>query len=182
MILVVLFFVFAGLAIFHFWWDGIIAPSVRLEMRYELFKMRDSLRRLKIDHGEQVNDELFDVLQHMLNNELAFLHRATFGNLYFAYKRYGDKEDLKLGFEKFTKLVEESHLDEVKAIAHRSSLIVVCALIVNSGGWLVYVVPILLLAISYKTIQVLATKLLIGLTYKEVRTLFPDPNHAVFVS
>jgi hypothetical protein len=179
---VILFFIFVGLAFFHFWWEGIIAPSIRLELRFDVFKMRDVLRRAKIEHGEQLDDELFDVLQHVLNKEIAFLHRATLVSFYSAYKRYANSEELETSYKRFQKLVAECALPEIKNIAERSAVVTVCAMIVNSGGWLVYVVPILLLAVSFRTIQLLSAKLLVGLSDKEVNRSFPDTSQVAFAS
>jgi hypothetical protein len=85
---------------------------------------------------------------------------------------------LDINYEHFKKLVRECEIVEVKELAERSTVVTAQALIVNSGGWLVYLVPILLIAISFTWIQMLATKLLIGLTEKEVNTAFPDERVA----
>src|SRR6266513_6544694 len=130
--MIVLFYIFLILVILHFVWDGIIAPSIRLEIRYELFEMRDKLRRLKIQLHDQFNDELFNLLQHILNNELAFLHRARIVDFYRAYKKYGNSKSLQLTFENFQRLVNECSIEDVRKLWERTGLITVCALVVNS--------------------------------------------------
>lgn len=172
----VLFLVFIGLVIFHFWWDAIIAPSARMELRYELFRMRDELRRLKIDHPQELDDEVFDTFQHILNKEIRFLHQATIGALFLAYRKYKDDPSIEENFQRFEKLIDESQFEEIKNIDENSAVVTGVALVVNSGGWLIYVIPALLLAVSFGTIQMIAKKLLVGLSEKEVRTIFPDKD------
>lgn len=170
----VLFLVFIGLVVFHFWWDAIIAPSARLELRYELFKLRDELRRLKMDHPLEVDDELFDVMQHMLNKEIRFLHQATIGALCLAYYKHKNDPSMEENFQRFEKLIHGSQLEAIKDIDNNSSDVTILALVLNSGGWLIYIVPALLLAVSFRTVQLVTRKLLVGLSEKEVRTMFPD--------
>jgi len=54
--------VLAGLAVYHFVYEGILAPSFRLKLRFELFELRDELRKLKISHAEDLRDEI-DLIQ-----------------------------------------------------------------------------------------------------------------------
>ena len=158
-------------------WEGIIAPSIRLEIRYELFKMRDAIRRLKIEYGDQFSNELFDTLQHTINNEIGLLHHATIGDFYKAYKKYGNKEQLPAEIEKLEQLIKDCPISEVRDIWTRSVAALVIAFIVNTGGWLIYIVPIIITLVSLNSIRKLA-KILIGLSTNDVNKLFPQsPRH-----
>jgi hypothetical protein len=174
------FFIFVGLVIFHFFWEGIIAPSVRMEIRYELFKMRDSIRMLKIQHDEKFDDQLFYSLQRMLNHGIALLHHATIMDFYRIYKNT-DPHKLEINVERQEKLIRDCPISEVQDIWKRTVGITVLALIVNSGGWLVYIVPPILLWFGYSSVK-RCVKLLFGLSENEVNQLFPPRPREVVMS
>lgn len=175
----ILFFTFASLAIIHFVYEGIIAPSVRLELRYEAFKMRDKLRKLKIEHGDQVNDELFQILQRSLNNEIALLHRATISSFYHASKALRGSKRAQEEIERIEQLVSECQLEEVHEIREKGVLNIAFAFVVNSGGWLIYILPIALVVKSYNSIITLAKRLM-GLSESDIDQMFPPTSNAGF--
>jgi hypothetical protein len=51
--------VLMALAVFHFVYESIWAPSFRLSLRFRLFVMRDEVRQLKIECAETLGDEHF---------------------------------------------------------------------------------------------------------------------------
>lgn len=171
----ILFFVFLALVVFHFVWEGIIAPSIRLEIRYKLFKLRDELRRLKIEQGNRFSDEIFDDLQKTINNEIGLLHRGNIGNLYRAYRKFGNDEGLVAEMTRLEKLIEECPLDEVRDVRNKSVGWGMLGFLVNSGGWFVYIVPPVLLAISYGTIRSFIKKLIV-LPEKDIDRIIPPQN------
>lgn len=174
------FFIFVGLAIFHFFWEGIIAPSVRMEIRYKLFKMRDSIRMLKMQYGEEFDDELFYSLQRMLNHQIALLHHATIMDFYRIYKNT-DPHKLEINVERQEKLIQDCPISEVQEIWKKTIATALLALIVNSGGWLVYIIPPILLVIGYSSIK-RCVKLLLGLSDNDVNRLFPQRPREVVMS
>jgi hypothetical protein len=176
-----LFYLFVFLAIFHCVWEGIIAPEIRMEFRWELFEMRDRLRKLKMDNGDQISDSLFEDLQHIINNQIALLHRATIGDFVRAYKTVNTKKNAKEVLERFEQSINSCTVADVRNIWNKSVAVTVGAFIINSGGWLVYVVPVLIALICYGTIKRFA-KLLVALPDKDINKLFPATPQVVFVS
>lgn len=168
----VLFYVFVVLAIYHFVWEGIIAPSVRLEIRYELFELRDRLRRIKIEQGNSLNDELFTRLQRSINKEIALLQNADIRSLYYAYTKLYDKKDVLDEIETFDRLVEECSIEEVRNIRHKSIGALAHAFVINSGGWLIYIIPVFLIIQGYEKIKALL-KRLTGLSENDIDKMFP---------
>lgn len=168
----ILFFTFASLAIIHFVYEGIIAPSIRLELRYEAFKMRDKLRKLKIEHGDQVSDEIFQILQRSLNNEIALLHRANISNFYYASKELGNSKKAQEEIERIERLVSECPIEEVQEIRNSGVTNIAAAFVVNAGGWLIYIIPIALIVKSYNSIILLAKRLM-GLSESDIDRMFP---------
>jgi hypothetical protein len=65
-----------ALAVFHFAYEAILAPSLRLSLRFRLFVLRDEVRRLKIECLESLNDNHFVFLQGSINGLISMLHRV----------------------------------------------------------------------------------------------------------
>ena len=63
------------LAVLHFIHESILAPSFRLQLRYQLFELRDRLRALKISHPREFDDKHFHYLQDSLNALIGSLSR-----------------------------------------------------------------------------------------------------------
>lgn len=148
---------------------------MRLELRYEAFKMRDKLRRLKIEHGDQVSDELFSVLQRSLNNEIALLHRANISSFYYASKKLKYSENVQKEIERIEGLLSDCEVAEVHEIREKGVLNIASAFVVNSGGWLIYILPIALVASGYNSIMSLAKRLM-GLPETDIDNMFPPSS------
>src|SRR5947208_1510809 len=65
--------VFALLALGHFVYEGIVAPTWLLHERFKLFALRDELRRLKIARRDGLAAKHFDYLQGAING---LIHNA----------------------------------------------------------------------------------------------------------
>ncbi len=91
----IIFYILLALAIIHFIYEGIIAPSMRLHYRYRLFTLRDELRFLKATHKDELPDEVFILLQNILNNSITLLHRVNFVAVYD--DEYGKEKSYSLG-------------------------------------------------------------------------------------
>src|SRR5687767_577256 len=63
------------LSIIHFVYESIIAPSLRLSLRYKLFALRDEIRELKMAYGNLFADRHFHYMQDSLNALLSVLDR-----------------------------------------------------------------------------------------------------------
>jgi hypothetical protein len=69
------------LTLAHFIYESIVAPSLRLKIRYDLFALRDELRFLKIKRGSSLDDKHYVYLQDSINTMISHLARydiATF--------------------------------------------------------------------------------------------------------
>src|SRR5262245_60473492 len=76
------------LALFHFIYESILAPSLRLSLRHNLFGLRDELRRLKVQYGDAFDDTHFLYLQGSINTMIAMIPRYDLATLYYAQRAY----------------------------------------------------------------------------------------------
>ncbi|MDV3756813.1 hypothetical protein CMU20_17525 [Elizabethkingia anophelis] len=131
---------------FHFIYESILSPMLRLEIRYKLFETRDKLRSLKINNKETCNDETFEMLDDYACRTINMLPIYNLSNLFHASKVKMDDE-MKNRIHKHEKLIKESNIPELKIIDKDITKAAVRSFIVNSGGWMYIVIPIVLLVL-----------------------------------
>lgn len=144
MIYVLLFFIFVALVVFHFIYDGILAPSFRFELRLQLFQIRDRIRMLKILHGDQLDDKLYFHMQDSVNKQIRLLHNINVVGVIQAFRMAAKNKELAARLAEIEKLVSECEINEIKELFYfkvpgKFGL----ALATNSGGWSIYVVAFL---------------------------------------
>jgi hypothetical protein len=137
-------------ALYHFIYESILAPSWRLKLRFELFVLRDKVRALKVDHGVAFQDKHYHYLQDSINTLLSLLARfdlATLGRIEAEMKR---NPELQQQSDERSQVLDDCDLEDAKLIRYASLRIAIAALAVNSGGWFIYVLPPLSLALGLK--------------------------------
>ncbi len=144
---------FLFLALCHFVYESIIAPSLRLKLRFELFKLRDDLRTLKNEYGSDLDDRHFHYLQDSLNVLIRFLPRFEIGNLALAASQINNDPQLKKRMEARAKILDDCQIAQATNIRNKSIEIAARAVRVNGGAWGFYVVPIALTFAVYKSVN-----------------------------
>lgn len=138
-----LFFIFVALVVFHFVYEGIIAPSWRFEQRMKLFAIRDEIRLLKIDLGEAFDDEVYDHLQEGMNKQIALLHNINISGVISAIRLVTGNRELTRKLEEIESRVRNSEIARVKELYNKTlPMSFASALGINSGGWIFYAVPL----------------------------------------
>lgn len=143
-----LFLVILSLAIIHFLYEGIIAPSLRLNLRYRLFALRDELRTLKQQHGDSLPNDVFMSLQSAINNAILLLHRVNVEVVSKTEAAIHNDKQLAKRIEERIALIENCGVKEVRVVQAKACRTLREALLVNNGGWLIYIVPIFMLVFS----------------------------------
>ena len=131
----------AALALFHYIYEVMFAPYFRMRIRNRLFTHRDQLRMLKIN--DQIDARSFRQLQASINLALAIQHKFTFIDLYLHHKKW--KED-KQYQKKLTKRAEylASHINDTSKPVYEGLIqCLLAAMVVNSAGWVPYLLPVL---------------------------------------
>ncbi len=136
------FLILLFLAVLHFIYEGIIAPSIRLNLRYKLFSIRDDLRRLRIVHGENIEKELFHNLQSSINNAISLLNRVDLILMVKVHMALEKDKALSEDLKKRMKLLDNCPIEEVKEAKAATNRIVGYALLANTGMWVLYLLPI----------------------------------------
>ncbi len=155
--MITLFFIILCVALFHFIYEGIIIPSVRLYLRYRLFKLRDRVRWLTITERTRINESLLSYLQNAINNSINLMPIFDLRTLYLAFSSFRNNPDFEKRSNEVNKLIENHSTPETKAIIRKNNKIFTYALLANSGVMFVYAVifilPFLFLLGFLKTIK-----------------------------
>jgi len=144
-----LIYAFVGFAFLHFIYEGIIAPSLRLEVRFKLFQLRDDLRMLKIEHAEKLDDRHFHYLQDSINNVIRGLPNFSLAMLYDLMERISKDRELKARLDARAKILDDCQIEQARKIREQGVRLVQQALSINSGGWWFYILPIVVAVVCY---------------------------------
>lgn len=138
----IIFFVAVGIATFHFIYEGILAPSLRLSLRFRIFRLRDELRRFAVGPEPRIADEEFRRHQERLNNAINILRHINVVDVIEASRAL--ERDTKLLEETKTRvaLLEKSESREAVHIYQQTNEILLNALWISCGGWFLYMLPI----------------------------------------
>ena len=148
----ILILIFIGIALFHLVYEGIILPSLRFQYRFEYFKLRDDLRDLKFQYGDKLSDAIFNDVDETLSKMIFHIHNISFGLFYKAQRMINKDKELEVYLNKKMELINNCKIDELHKILDKSSILSIKLCVFNQGGWLIYILPIILIAATYKSL------------------------------
>ena len=92
--MVTLFYIMLGLALWHFLYESVIAPSLRHTLRYKFFKLRDELRDIKFEGLTIKEEKAYKLLETSICNLINGMNNIHLANYYSLNSLY-KKEDIK---------------------------------------------------------------------------------------
>lgn len=162
MTLPLLIIILLAIATFHFVYEGIVAPSVRMQLRNKLFCLRDELRQLKVD-GQlaKADAEAFWYVHDGISSFLNRLPYLTIGLQISVDKAYRENPALQARIEQRCRLLNSCQNKVITDVFAKTTRVVEEAFIVNSGGWFVYIVPLGILIATLGSLKKLAFSLVL---------------------
>jgi hypothetical protein len=141
----ILFFIVTILSLVHLLLESAILPNERLKLRYSLFELRDELRWKVIDEPGSISAEEYKVLGDKINGTISNMGKILPTTLYKVQTAYKSDENFKKVVDKRKSIIENSQSDFVKSIDAKAGALTIIALGINSGGWLIVILPFFLL-------------------------------------
>jgi hypothetical protein len=154
-------------AVWHFIFELIILPSLRQQLKFKIFDLRDRLRTLKADHSTQCGNAAFHQLDDSLSWQIDNQHKLTFSLIHDTTAELKNNPDLHAKVEKRLADLNSCELPEYRSIREERNKLFTQALIANSLGWAIYLVPILFICMAMEKI-VQTTKLWTGMSDREM--------------
>lgn len=149
-------FILILLSGYHFIYESILIPSTRLNIRYQLFKLRDELRRLKIEKDKEISDEVFHYLNDSINASIKLLPYVSLSLILAAKKRIENDEKAREEIERKIQLVANCSVPEIKSISASTVKHATHAFICNTGSWVIYLLPIFLVIYLLRQINLVS--------------------------
>ena len=148
--------VFAALV---FIYEAIILPSFRLNLRFQLFSLRDRLRNLKSELGHGLNNAAFHALDDSLSRQMERQHRYSAVTLYDADKLYREDESFKRSVDQDLEVFEHCQLPEFIEIRNQAANLFCYTLLANSGVLVVLLLPVILIVVGRSWFKMMISRL-----------------------
>ncbi len=123
-------------AAWHAIYEGIVAPTIRVRLRFYMFEIRDELRLLRLRSQEALDDKrvsAFQLMEESINNVIKLMARITLTEVLSARNHVANDPTLRASVDERIRFLDS--FDELKVLQFRSAQIFAAALAVNSGGW-----------------------------------------------
>lgn len=136
MIVGYLLFAFLVTAIPYMVYYHIIAPTRRLSLKYDLFKLRDRLRQLKIDHPQEFSDEVFEEAMDAVNGTMAIVDDVTILEMRSIIRHAMRRPEFREEAERQKEVMDACPIGDVHEIMEKNFHYFVKAMSINSLGGL----------------------------------------------
>lgn len=148
-----LFYIICGMATVHFIYERIILPSIRLNYRAELFKIRDTVRNEMLFSNLSNKDMKAAKLVHDgLNNAINRLHLLTISNKYFVVERIMLNPELKNAMIEYAEAINKCESKVIKGALIKANQVMDCVFAANTIFTFIYFLPFILLIVFLKYI------------------------------
>lgn len=142
-----------------------------MEFRNKLFALRDKLINLKLEKGNALDNVAFDYLMQSINSSINILPYLSIQFYFEAGRSIANDPQVIKSIEKKMEIIEHAESSEIKDIYNKMTIIVTKCFVWNTGGWIIYLIPLATIAITLRQMGLVA----FGLT-KRIRTLIFAPE------
>jgi hypothetical protein len=139
-------------AVMQFVWYAIVAPSLRMRLRYDLFSQRDRLRMLRIQHEKDMPMPVYSILDQRVNSAISMLRYVELSTIFTFTRELARNQQLCDKIERRQAIIDNCPIRDVRDISDSVGKTISIALFVNSAGWLPWLAPIIGGMICWKTI------------------------------
>lgn len=146
-------------AVWHFVYENILLPTTHVTLRNKLFELRDELREIQLADVERKFAHEIDIAQNGINNAIDSVEALDLSLQGRVARRYSTDKLFRDRVKARNEAIRNSSSVELKDIVKRCNSIIRDVFFYNSGGWLVYVIPIACAAIFYNQISATAKEL-----------------------
>lgn len=153
----ILVLVFVVLVLIHFVYESLISPLLYEKSLYRLFALRDELFHLKIDSSSRDEGEAIEVVKESLDGMIYVSRRLTLRTV-VSYLNHDSRDgSIDREISRRKQVLRDCPDERVIQIQMEGARVTFQMLLVNSFGSFVYLIPIVLLVLIYKSIRSLVS-------------------------
>lgn len=145
----VLFIIFI-LAIIHFAYENIIAPTLRIYQRNQLFELRDELRDIDFNTLNEQDKQIFEYVEVSLTSCIQNLPYANIYNFTQYKHEYDKNEVLRKSVREKAHKIQNCSVCKIKDIFNTSGEIIYRTIWINSGMLFLYFIPIAIVFLLFE--------------------------------
>jgi hypothetical protein len=169
--IVILFFA----AVWHFVYQAILLPTIHASLRNRLFALRDELRSYHFENSSKRFARSYSVAQDGINNAINSMEVLGLDLQLRMAHRHATDEAFRARVDERRRILRESESPEIKEIVARANDALRQIFVLNSGGWMVYVVPVAVGVVFFRKIKA-TTKDLFALGSVDADCLIGHPR------
>ena len=143
---IILFVCLLALTVVHFVYERLLLPTIRLNLRYQVFALRDQLRGL---HDESLDPKVYRYMQEALNNSINILPRLNLSLIWEAQRALRDNPGLEKRIETRWKVINECPVEEICTIYRDCGAILMRAFNANCFFFYIYLLPFVLIGLFF---------------------------------
>lgn len=149
------------LAVWHFLCEAILAPSAKMILRNRLFAMRDQVRHIHIERGDDRMAPDVELLHDGINRFLPRLKQVTPLLLHEIDSAYRKDPGVHEIVDARRQVIESAADPRIKDIVGRINDVLSKAMIANTAGWMIYLLPIGVVFVCFSRLTRLAAELFV---------------------
>ncbi|RYZ88575.1 MAG: hypothetical protein EOP04_09060 [Proteobacteria bacterium] len=166
------------LSIWHLLYESVIAPTLRMHLRNKLFEQRDALRKEYVRKNLSLEDQ--EISNYVHDGINRFLNRLSSLNLIQHANAVKAFEKDALLLDRISKRLDALNScknKEILRIWNSTNKIVAHALLVNTGAWIIYLIPVFLVYFGLSRLSESVSELIIAPSYA-IKSILPEPSEA----
>lgn len=138
-----LILIFAFLSIYHFILEGLVLPTLRTELAFKIINLRSQFISIAFSKQKYSDESIFIISNVMALSVNKFHEHNIFGIFLTVFrKRYAIQRN-KLQTKVFNSVTDFSKDSDIQPIMNEYKNIVFYIFLVNTAGWLIYLLPVL---------------------------------------
>jgi hypothetical protein len=169
--------ILAIVAVWHFVYESIFAPALRMSLRNQLFVCRDQLRWAMIENPN-MDHEVFIYMQESINNAIRYLHALRLSTAVSIQAEIRRNQGLRRLVATRTAAIDNCGIQDIVDLNRRVTEVTARAIAFNAGGWLCWLIPIaLVIGLWKKVLQTISQ--LLAIPEKDAKRLGPPEDMAL---
>jgi len=165
-------FILMALSIWHFVYESLVAPTIRLHLKNRLFAIRDELRKVDVQSLSHEEVRAFNFVHTGINNFINRLPNITISNMFKVQLELIRNVNKKKMLDDHVQSVLNCRNQNILTAFSNTNSVIENAFIANMGAWFIYILPIALLMGALKKMSSLLPEIVM-FPSKDVDRLIP---------